>query len=150
MARHPDWVTQFLSEDDLESLAAAVRQAEATTSAEVRVHLDHTCDEDALPRAIKIFERLGMHRTAHRNGVLVYISVQDHKLAVIGDKGIHERVGEVYWRDLVEAVRGHMRQERSREGLIHAITELGSTLARHFPRRPDDRNELPDDVSLGR
>jgi uncharacterized membrane protein len=150
MARHPAWVTEFLSEADLESLASAVRQAEAKTSAEIRVHLDHTCNEDALPRAIRIFERLGMHRTAHRNGVLIYISVQDHKLAVIGDAGIHERVGEAYWRGLVDAVRERMRQQRSREGLIHAITELGNTLGRHFPRRPDDRNELPDDVSLGR
>lgn len=150
MARHPDWVTEFLSEADLESLASAVRQAEAKTSAEIRVHLDHTCNEDALPRAIRIFERLGMHRTAQRNGVLIYISVQDHKLAVIGDAGIHERVGEAYWRELVDAVRERMRQQRSREGLIHAITELGSTLGRHFPGRPDDRNELSDDVSLGR
>jgi uncharacterized membrane protein len=150
MARHPDWVTEFLSEADLESLASAVRQAEAKTSAEIRVHLDHTSNEDALPRAIRIFERLGMHRTALRNGVLIYISVQDHKLAVIGDAGIHERVGEAYWRGLVDAVRERMRQQRSREGLIHAITELGSTLGRHFPRRPDDRNELSDDVSLGR
>jgi uncharacterized membrane protein len=150
MARHPDWVTEFLSEADLESLASAVRQAEAKTSAEIRVHLDHTSNEDALPRAIRIFERLGMHRTAQRNGVLIYISVQDHKLAVIGDAGIHERVGEAYWRGLVDAVRERMRQQRSREGLIHAITELGSTLGRHFPRRPDDRNELSDDVSLGR
>jgi len=150
MARHPDWVTEFLSEPDLESLASAVRQAEAKTSAEIRVHLDHTCNEDALPRAIRIFERLGMHRTAQRNGVLIYISVQDHKLAVIGDAGIHERVGEAYWRGLVDAVRERMRQQRSREGLIHAITELGSTLGHHFPRGPDDRNELSDDVSLGR
>ena len=149
MARHPKWVTEFLSEEDLESLASAVREAEAHTSAEVRVHLDHTCEEDALRRAIKVFERLGMHRTTERNGVLIYISVQDHKLAVIGDAGIHERVGEQYWRELVDAVRERMREQRSREGLIHAVAELGGTLGRHFPRRPDDRNELPDDVSLG-
>ena len=149
MARHPKWVTEFLSEDDLESLAAAVREAEAQTSAEVRVHLDHTCKEDALRRAIRIFERLGMHRTADRNGVLIYISVSDHKLAVIGDAGIHERVGEAYWRGLVDAVRDRLRQQRSREGLIHAIVEVGGTLSRHFPRRSDDRNELSDDVTLG-
>lgn len=149
MARHPKWVTEFLSEDDLESLAAAVREAEAQTSAEVRVHLDHTCEEDALRRAIRIFERLGMHRTADRNGVLIYISVSDHKLAVIGDAGIHERVGEAYWRGLVDAVRDRLRQQRSREGLIHAIVEVGGTLSRHFPRRSDDRNELSDDVTLG-
>jgi uncharacterized membrane protein len=82
--------------------------------------------------------------------VLIYISVTDRKLAVIGDAGIHERVGEAYWRGLVDAVRDHLRQQRSREGLLHAIAEVGEALGQHFPRRPDDVNELPDDVSLGR
>jgi len=150
MGRHPKWVTAFLSEEDLASIARAVRQAETRTSAEVRVHLDHTCGGDALRRAIKVFERLGMHRTAEHNGVLIYISVSDHKLAVIGDAGIHERVGEAYWRGLVDAVRDQLRQRRSREGLLQAIAEVGEALGRHFPRRPDDVNELPDDVSIGR
>jgi len=149
MGRHPKWVREFLSDEDLASVARAVAQAEAGTSAEVRVHLDHACEEEPLRRAIRIFERLGMHRTAARNGVLVYISVSDHKLAVIGDAGIHERVGATYWQELVDAVRERMRQQRSREGLIHAIGELGGTLGRHFPRRPDDTNELSDEVSLG-
>jgi len=150
MGRHPKWVTAFLAEEDLASLARAVREAETRTSAEVRVHLDHTCEGDALRRAIKVFERLGMHRTAEHNGVLIYISVSDHKLAVIGDAGIHERVGETYWRGLVDAVRDQLRQHRSRDGLIHAVEQVGETLGRHFPRRPDDVNELPDDVSIGR
>ena len=148
MPGHPAWVREFLSDDDLASISSAVRQAEARTSAELRVHLDHTCETETLSRAIKVFERLGMHKTAARNGVLIYISVSDHKLAVIGDKGIHERVGEAYWRDLVGAVRERLRQQRSREGLEHAIAEVGRTLGHHFPRRPDDRNELPDEVSL--
>lgn len=148
MARHPAWVTEFLSEDDLASIASAVRRAEARTSAELRVHLDHSCETEPLSRAIKVFERLGMHKTAHRNGVLIYVSVSDHKLAVIGDKGIHEKVGDAYWRDLVGAVRERLRQRRSREGLEHAIVEVGRTLGHHFPRRPDDTNELPDEVSL--
>ena len=73
----------------------------------------------------------------------------DRKLAVIGDKGIHERVGEAYWQGLVAAVRERMRQQQSRDGLIHALAEVGRELGRHFPRRPDDKNELADDVSLG-
>jgi len=149
MARHPKWVRAILSADDLAVIARAVAEAERHTSAEVRVHLDHSCDGDALQQAIKVFERLGMHRTAERNGVLVYISVTDRKLAVIGDKGIHERVGEAYWQGLVAAVRERLRQQQSRDGLIHAIAELGRELSRHFPRRPDDKNERSDNVSLG-
>ena len=150
MARHPKWVRAFLSDDDLAAITRAVAEAEGHTSAEVRVHLDHSCDGDALQQAINVFERLGMHKTAARNGVLVYISVTDRKLAVIGDRGIHERVGEAYWRGLVAAVRERMRQQQSRDGLIHAIAEMGRELSRHFPRRPGDKNELSDDVSPGR
>jgi uncharacterized membrane protein len=150
MARHPKWVRAILSADDLEAVARAVAEAERHTSAEVRVHFDHSCDGDALQQAIKVFERLGMHKTADRNGVLVYISVTDRKLAVIGDKGIHERVGEAYWQGLVAAIRERMRQQQSRDGLIHAIAEAARELARHFPRGPGDKNELSDDVSAGR
>ena len=149
MARHPRWVRALLSDDDLAAIARAVAEAEGHTSAEIRVHLDHSCEGDALQQAIKVFERLGMHRTAARNGVLVYITVTDRKLAVIGDKGIHERVGEAYWQGLVAAVRERMRQQQPRDGLIHAIAELGRELSRHFPRHPDDKNELSDQVTLG-
>ena len=148
MARHPRWVRAFLSEDDLAAVTRAVTEAEAHTSAEVRVHLDHSCEGDALKRAIKVFEKLGMHKTAARSGVLVYISVTDRKLAVIGDKAIHERVGEAYWEGLVAAVRERMRQQQSRDGLVHALAEVGRELSRHFPRRSADKNELSDEVSL--
>ena len=148
MARHPKWVRALFSDDDLAAIARAVAEAEAHTSAEVRVHLDHSCEGDALQQAIKVFERLGMHRTAARNGVLVYISVTDRKLAVIGDKGIHERVGEAYWQGLVAAVRERLRQQQSRDGLVFALAEVGRELSRHFPRRPGDKDELSDEVSL--
>jgi len=75
--------------------------------------------------------------------------VRDRKLAVIGDKGIHERVGEAYWQGLVAAVRERLRQQQSSDGLIHAIAEVARELARHFPRHPGDHNELPNQVSLG-
>jgi uncharacterized membrane protein len=149
MPRHPKWVRAFLSDDDLEAVKRAVAEAERHTSAEIRVHLDHACPGDALQRAIKIFERLGMHKTAHRNGVLVYISVTDRKLAIVGDKGIHERVGEEYWQGLVAGVLERMRQQGPREGLVHALAEVGRALAHHFPRRPGDKNELSDEVSIG-
>ena len=149
MARHPRWVRKFMSEADLEAVRHAITEAEAGTSAEIRVHLDHRCPGDPMTRAVAVFERLGMHRTAERHGVLIYVAVGDRKLAVIGDQGIHARVGEAYWRELVAAVTAHFRDERPRDGFIHAIGELGPLLARDFPRRPGDDNELTDEVSLG-
>jgi uncharacterized membrane protein len=148
MARHPRWVRAFLGEADLDAVSRAIAGEEARTSAEIRVHLDHHCSGEAMARAVAVFERLGMHRTAARHGVLIYVSVGDHKLAVLGDLGIHERVGQAYWERLVETALGHFRQARAREGLVHAVGEVGSALRRHFPRRPDDVNELPDQVSI--
>jgi len=148
MARHPKWVRAFLAEADLDGVARAIAAAEARTSAEIRVHLDHRCPGEAMARAVAVFERLGMQRTAARHGVLIYVSVDDHKLAVLGDQGIHERVGQAYWERLVEAVLGHFRDQRPRDGLLHAVGEVGTVLARHFPRRPDDVNELSDQVSI--
>jgi len=148
MARHPRWVRRFLSEADLAAVTRAVTEAEAGTSAEIRVHLDHQCPGDAVARAVKVFERLDMHRTSQRHGVLIYVTVQDRKLAVIGDAGIHERVGEAYWRRLVDAVSAHFREERPRDGFLHAVREVGEALRRHFPRRRDDTNELTNEVSI--
>jgi uncharacterized membrane protein len=148
MARHPRWVRDFASAADLEAVAAAVAQAEAGTAAEIRVHLAHRCPGDPLARAVEIFERLGMHRTEHRAGALVYVAVADRKLAVIGDTGIHARVGQEYWDRLVARVLGHLREGHPRDALVHAVREIGAALAAHFPRRRDDRNELPDRVSL--
>ena len=149
MARHPRWVRNFMTEADLEAVRRAITESEARTSAEIRVHLDHRCPGDPMERAVAVFERLGMHRTAERHGVLVYVAVTDRKLAVIGDQGIHARVGEAYWRQLVEAVTAHFRDERPRDGFIHAVGELGAVLGRDFPRRRDDENELRDEVSIG-
>jgi uncharacterized membrane protein len=148
MARHPRWVRRLLDEADLAAVAAAIAEAEAATSGEIRVHLDARCPGDALARAALVFERLGMHRTAARHGVLIYVSIEDHKVAVLGDRGIHERVGQAYWDGLLQAVLEHFRARRFREGLVHAVAEVGAELRRHFPRRPDDVNELPDRVSV--
>ena len=148
MARHPRWVRGLLAEADLDAVTRAIGAAELRTSAEIRVHLDHRCPGEPMARAVAVFEHLGMHRTAARHGVLIYVSVGDHKLAVLGDQGIHERVGQVYWERLVDAVLAHFREERPRDGLLHAVAEVGAVLARHFPRRPGDVNELSDQVSI--
>ncbi len=126
MARHPRWVRRFLSEADLDAVARAVAEAEAGTAAEIRVHLDPRCPGEPTTRAIQVFERLGMHRTAQRHGILIYAALKDRKLAVIGDKGIHDRVGEAYWQRLVEAVIAHFRDERPRDGFLHACLHQGS------------------------
>jgi len=148
MTRHPRWVRRFLAGSDLDAVTRAIARAEGRTSGEIRVHLEATCPGDPTPRAVAVFERLGMHRTARRNGVLIYVAIEDRKLAVIGDAGVHERVAPDYWQGLSGTLVAHFREGRPRDGLVTAIREVGEELRRHFPRAPDDRDELSDEVSL--
>lgn len=149
MAEHPGWVRAFMTEEDLEAVVRAVAEAERGTSGEIRVHLDPRCPGDPMRQASTVFERLGMARTAQRNGVLIYLAIEDRQLAVLGDTGIHERVAPDYWDRLFATLVAHLREGRPRDGLTAVVREVGETLRRHFPRARDDRDELSDEVSLG-
>ena len=155
MARRPKWANRFLDERDFDAIERAIRNAEARTSAEIRVHLEPRVPRrlwrrrpDALTRAQHVFRRLGMHRTAERHGVLVYIAVDERRLAVVGDEGIHARVGDHHWNQVRDLMVAKLRAGAPREAIEGAVEELGRALAAHYPRRPDDRNELSDEVSV--
>ena len=152
--RHPRWAERLFRAEDFTAMAAAVRAAEATTAAEIRVHLERRVHRlplrrpDALRRARTVFAHLGMHLTAERHGVLIYLAVEDKKLAVVGDEGIHRQVGDAYWESVRDLMIAHLREGRALEAVLAGVAEVGRVLARHFPRRPDDRNELSDQVSI--
>jgi uncharacterized membrane protein len=155
MAKHPRWTRSLFSAGDFAAIAAAVTAAEAATSAEIRVHLERRLPAalgaggaDALARAREVFAHLGMHRTALRHGVLIYLALEDHQLAIVGDEGIHARVGDDYWAGLRDLMVERLRRQEPRAALVEAIRGLGASLALHFPRRPDDTNELSDRVSV--
>jgi uncharacterized membrane protein len=139
-----DSVRTLLTREDRARIAAAVRDAEAKTSGEIVVHLAERSQNMPTVDARKAFEKIGMTRTRERNGVLFFVSVRDKKLAVIGDKGIHERVAQDFWADLIKQVEARFAERRFGDGLAEGIERVGSELARHFPRRADDVNELPD------
>jgi uncharacterized membrane protein len=148
MARPPRWLRRLLGEEDLESVRQAIALAEASTSGEIRVHVERRLrGRDPLSRARQVFVELGMHQTRDRNAVIIYLAVADRHLAVVGDEGIHARVGDDYWNGLRDLMVQHLRDGRTREALVEAVAEVGRTLRAQFPRRPDDTNELSDQVS---
>ena len=156
MLGHPRWVSRVFSRADLDALVAAIGAAERRTAAEIRVHIERRVAQgrreqtgDALVRARDVFAALKMHETALRAGVLIYLAVEDHKLAIVGDEGIHARVGDGYWEGIRNRLVERLRGRDAREAVVQAIAEVGAVLAREFPRRPDDIDELPDEVSLG-
>ena len=128
-------------------LVAAIAAAESRTSGEIRVVIANEKVTDALPAARREFERLGMNKTAARNGVLLFIAPRSHTFAVVGDEAIHAKCGDEFWADLARIIAEHFRRHDFTTGIVAAITRTGDLLAAHFPRRPDDRNELPDAIT---
>ena len=155
MAAHPRWVRALFSESDLDAIARAVGEAETLTSAELRVHLERRvhaprggAPTDALSRAREVFARLGMHRTALRHGVLIYLALADRQVAIVGDEGIHAHVGDEYWASIRDRMVERLRGGAARAAMVDAVRDVGRSLARHFPREPGDTNELSDSVSI--
>ena len=145
MWRNP--VRRLLSEVAEKRVIAAIQAAERGTSGEIRVHVERRCAGDAIGAARRWFHRLGMAATTERNGILFYVAVDDRAFAVVGDSGIHEKVGHAFWDALRDAIGDAFAKGDPAEGLTRAIEEAGLRLSEHFPRRGDDRNELPDKVS---
>jgi uncharacterized membrane protein len=125
----------------------AIADAEQGTSAELRVHLEENCNEDPLDRASFIFEKLEMHQTAERNGVLIYVAFKDRKLAIIGDAGIHAHLHQETWTATKDEMIRQFALGSYEKGLCDAIAAIGNKLSTYFPYREGDRNELSNTVT---
>lgn len=141
---------KFFTKDEKEKILQAIKEAEKNTSGEIRVHIENRCPGDVLDRAAFIFEKLGMHNTKDRNGVLFYIAIGDRKFAVIGDAGINAVVPENFWDSIKSIMEEHFKNMEFTEGLIKGINEAGKKLKEYFPHMPDDINELPDEISFSK
>lgn len=138
----------FLRQLDETEVVRAIQDAERKTSGEIRVFVTNRQigADDVVARAASRFERLGMTATRERNAVLLYFAPRSHQFAIVGDKGVHEKSGDAFWHEVASAVRDKLRSGRFTEAVVGGINMVGDALARHFPGRSDDRNELPNEI----
>ena len=143
---------EFFTDEEKQSIVDAVRIAEQRTSGEVRVFVESHCRYvNAIDRAIEIFENLQMQRTELRNATLVYVAIKDRQLAVFGDEGIHQKVGNEYWANEVVKMINAFNRDNIADGIRQCVLNIGEALAMHFPYdRGTDKNELPDDIVFGK
>ena len=143
---------EFFTDEEKQLIVEAVQNAERRTSGEIRVFVEHRCRYvNAIDRAIEIFENLQMHKTELRNAVLVYVAIKDRQLAVFGDEGIHEKVGNEYWANEVVKMIHAFNRENIAQGIAQCVKNIGEALCTHFPYDKDtDKNELPDDIVFGK
>ena len=137
----------FFSRKEKKQILAAVQAAEKNTSGEIRVHLAYKTRGPIYGYAQKVFQKIGMTKTAQRNGVLIFLATRDRKFAVLGDVGINEKVPEGFWNDVVQIMQEHFKENRFAEGIAEAVVRVGEKLKAYFPYQSNDKNELPDGIS---
>lgn len=140
---------ELFSDAGIARMEQAIHDAELGTSGEIRIHVDEFCKEDVLDHAAFLFGELEMHKTQLRNGVLIYVAIEDRKLAILGDLGIHLKVGEDFWDSTRDIMVSHFRENNYVEGICAGVGRAGEQLKLHFPREEDDVNELPNTISIG-
>lgn len=137
---------EFLDQLRHEEIVAAIRAAELRTSGELRVFISRREVADAVAAAQAEFIRLGMAKTAERNGVLIFVAPRSRSFAVIGDQAVHEKCGKTFWQELAKVMTEHFQRGDFTRGILEGLQRAGDLLAQHFPCRSDDKNELSDEV----
>jgi len=140
---------KFLSEEEKKEIADAIGKAEQHTIGEIRVYAEKKCKQDPMKRGLKLFQQLGMQRTRMHTGVLIYVAHDDHKMAIIGDEGIHEKVKQEFWDEVMREIAAHFSDGNFVNGLKHAINRCGTELKKHFPADEINPNELSNEMVIG-
>ena len=140
---------RFLTNKEEEVVVDAIRTAEKNTSGEIRVHLEKKTSIAPMDRAVEVFHLLEMSNTKDANGVLIYVAIDDKKFAICGDKGINERVPADFWESTKNLMANHFKNGNFKQGLVDGILKAGEQLQTYFPYQDDDKNELPDTISIG-
>jgi uncharacterized membrane protein len=142
-------VEDFLTTEEEHAIVEAIRMAEKETSGEIRIHIEKTTSKVPYDRALEVFHELGMHATELKNGVLIYLAIEDHNFVICGDKGINDVVPTDFWDCTKEVMANQFKAGNFKQGLIDGITRAGEQLQKYFPYQEGDTNELSNEISKG-
>ena len=127
----------------------AIRLAEEHTTGEIRVHIKPRGGPETMKEAVKVFRKLGMHRTRERSGVLIFVALGSRSFTILGDEGIHQKVGDEFWNSARDTMSGLFSAGKRIEAIVAGVRCAGEKLKQHFPSVQDNPNELPNEVSQG-
>lgn len=135
----------------LAGIEAAIRESEAGHSGQIRFAVQHSLDTrevlrglSARQRAIEVFGELGVWDTEHNNGVLIYFLLADRDFEIVGDRGIHARVGSEGWESISNGMEERIRRGDFENAVIWGVRAVGEQLRAHFPGERGPSNELAD------
>ena len=142
-------VEDFLSKEEEQEIVKAIRMAEKNTSGEIRVHIEKTTLVATYDRAKEVFHLLKMDETQLKNGVLIYLAVDDKNFIICGDKGINDLVPTDFWDCTRDSMVTQFKTGNYKQGLIDGILRAGEQLQKYFPWEHDDTDELSNEISKG-
>lgn len=138
----------YLTEEEILALVQVIQQAEDGSTGEIRVHIDTSTEEEKIEVAQEVFQKLEMHQTRDRNGVLFHINFNQRYLSIVGDEGIHTKVCQSFWDKIHCGMIQDFTKEQYFQGLKNAILETGIELKKHFPIDGENLNELPNEITF--
>ena len=148
----PWLVRRYFPAVAMHNIQSALSESEHTHSGEIRFVVEAALHPLQLiygvtprQRAIQLFAQLGIWDTEHNNGVLIYLSLADRRVEVVGDRGIHGHVGTDGWESICKEMESAFRQSHFEAGVLQGIARITEVLQQHFPANGANRNELPDE-----
>ncbi len=139
-------VKHFLNSVDHSRIHQKIRSAEEGTSGDIVLFITHRRVNDPLAAANEEFRKLHLETATDKNSLLIFLAPKTQKFAMVGGTAFHEKVGQVWWDDLILLLSRHFKEDRYTDGLVAAIEEAGHALKTHFPATAVDRTGQKDIV----
>lgn len=149
-----EFISEYLSETELEKISEAIKKVESKTSGELRVSIRKNRgyrEKEFSPRelAVREFLNLGMNQTSDKTGVLFFILFDERKFEIIADEGINSIIGQDEWEKHSSEVSNKFSSGDFLGGILYVINSVGEILIKEFPVKAGDKNELSDEVVIG-
>jgi uncharacterized membrane protein len=143
------WAVRAFSSGVLRQIESAIKASEHKHDGELRFAIEGPLPFAALRtttrrRAEALFGQLGVWDTEHNSGVLIYVQLVDRRIEIVADRGISAQVDESRWKEICRQMEQSFRKGDLAEGAVRAIEAITVLLAKHFPPRGRNPNELPD------
>ncbi len=152
----PPWrVRTVFTAHSLRTIETAIRECEAKHSGEIRFAVESALsffplmrNQPVYERALEVFSQLRVWDTESNNGVLIYLLLADRDVEIIADRHIHQNVPRKEWERICHNMEAMFRLGKFESGVIAGIHAIGAHLAKHYPKRRDDKNELADTSAM--
>lgn len=146
----PWLVRRYFSDSAMRRIEAAIETGERLHSGQICFVVEaglhpYSLIKGLLPktRALEVFSALGVWDTAQNNGVLIYLLLADHDVEIVADRGINQMITAQVWESICHDMETLFAQGRFEEGVLHGVEQIARLLAKHFPARQENENELP-------